>query len=133
MFPSGGARLFMKLVTFHGRSREDRIGAIVADGTIVDLNAAYALYLRNIQNEGAHPPVHKTHPRLERRVRVVSAEYSKRGCVLCTGGCACSGEHARLVRERRSGVGCGAHGARLCSERGRGGGTVGRIAALSEK
>ena len=43
----------MKLVTFHGRSREDRIGAIAADGMIVDLNAAYALYLRNVQNEGA--------------------------------------------------------------------------------
>src|SRR5205814_7666819 len=45
--------LFMKLVTFHSRSREDRIGAIAADGTIVDLNAAYALYLRNVQREGA--------------------------------------------------------------------------------
>jgi len=43
----------MKLVTFHSRSREDRIGAIAADGTIVDLNAAYALYLRNVQREGA--------------------------------------------------------------------------------
>ena len=43
----------MKLVTFHSRSREDRIGAIAPDGTIVDLNAAYALYLRNVQREGA--------------------------------------------------------------------------------
>src|SRR5881398_1794505 len=43
----------MKLVTFHSRSREDRIGAIAADGTIVDLNVAYALYLRNVQHEGA--------------------------------------------------------------------------------
>jgi len=43
----------MKLVTFHSRSREDRIGAIATDGTIVDLNAAYALYLRNVQREGA--------------------------------------------------------------------------------
>src|SRR5438067_9693725 len=43
----------MKLVTFNCRSREDRIGAIGADGTIVDLNAAYALYLRNVQREGA--------------------------------------------------------------------------------
>ena len=43
----------MKLVTFHSRSREDRIGAIAADGTIVDLNAAYALYLRNVQREGS--------------------------------------------------------------------------------
>jgi 2-keto-4-pentenoate hydratase/2-oxohepta-3-ene-1,7-dioic acid hydratase in catechol pathway len=43
----------MKLVTFHCRGREDRIGAIGADGTIVDLNAAHALYLRNVQREGA--------------------------------------------------------------------------------
>ena len=43
----------MKLVTFDCRSREDRIGAIAADGTIVDLNAAYALYLHNVEREGA--------------------------------------------------------------------------------
>ena len=43
----------MKLVTFNPGSREDRIGAIANDGTIVDLNAAYALYLRNVQREGA--------------------------------------------------------------------------------
>lgn len=43
----------MKLVTFQSRGRENRIGAIAADGTIVDLNAAYALYLRNAQGEGA--------------------------------------------------------------------------------
>jgi 2-keto-4-pentenoate hydratase/2-oxohepta-3-ene-1,7-dioic acid hydratase in catechol pathway len=43
----------MKLVTFNSGSREDRIGALAADGTIVDLNAAYALYLWNVQHEGA--------------------------------------------------------------------------------
>src|SRR4029077_6920027 len=43
----------MKLVTFNCRSRENRIGAVASDGTIVDLNAAYALYLRNVQHEGA--------------------------------------------------------------------------------
>src|SRR5215472_15828947 len=43
----------MKLVTFHSRNREDRIGAIATDGTMVDLNAAYALYFRNAQQEGA--------------------------------------------------------------------------------
>ena len=42
----------MKLVTFNRGNREDRIGAIANDGTIVDLNAAYALYLRNVQHEG---------------------------------------------------------------------------------
>ena len=43
----------MKLATFHSRSRENRIGAIAADGAIVDLNAGYAVYLRNVQHEGA--------------------------------------------------------------------------------
>ena len=43
----------MKLVTFNRQSREDRIGALTADDTIVDLNVAYALYLRNVQGEGA--------------------------------------------------------------------------------
>ena len=43
----------MKLVTFNRQSREDRIGALEVDETIVDLNVAYALYLRNVQHEGA--------------------------------------------------------------------------------
>ncbi len=43
----------MKLVTFHTQAREDRIGALTPDGQIVDLNSAYALYLRNKENEGA--------------------------------------------------------------------------------
>src|SRR5712664_3678829 len=43
----------MKLVTFHHSGRGDRVGAATADGSIVDLNAAYALYLRDIEREGA--------------------------------------------------------------------------------
>lgn len=43
----------MKLVTFHHAARNHRIGAIAPDGSIVDLNTAYALYLRNVENEGA--------------------------------------------------------------------------------
>ncbi|HEX4543125.1 MAG TPA: hypothetical protein VH114_08155, partial [Candidatus Acidoferrum sp.] len=43
----------MRLVTFNNRTRDDRIGALAVDGSIVDLNAAYALYLRNVQQEGA--------------------------------------------------------------------------------
>ena len=43
----------MKLVTFHSEGRGNRVGALTADGSIVDLNAAYALYLRNMQGEGA--------------------------------------------------------------------------------
>src|ERR1700736_318304 len=43
----------MKLVTFHHSGRGDRVGAVTADGSIVDLNAAYALYLRNVEREGA--------------------------------------------------------------------------------
>ena len=45
--------LEMKLVTFNRQSREDRIGALAADETIVDLSVAYALYLRNVQQEAA--------------------------------------------------------------------------------
>jgi 2-keto-4-pentenoate hydratase/2-oxohepta-3-ene-1,7-dioic acid hydratase in catechol pathway len=43
----------MKLVTFHGPSRGERIGALAAEGWIVDLNAAHAHFLRNIEGEGA--------------------------------------------------------------------------------
>ncbi len=43
----------MKLVTFYAGGRDDRIGAITPEGQIVDLNAAYALYLRNVEEEGA--------------------------------------------------------------------------------
>ncbi len=43
----------MKLVTFSWGARELRIGAVTANGSIVDLNTAYALYLRNVEQEGA--------------------------------------------------------------------------------
>ena len=43
----------MKLVTFNHSARDDRIGAIAPDGSIIDLNTAYALYLRNVENERA--------------------------------------------------------------------------------
>lgn len=43
----------MKLVTFHHSGRQGRVGAVTTDGSIVDLNAAYALYLRNVECEGA--------------------------------------------------------------------------------
>ncbi|HEY6388358.1 MAG TPA: fumarylacetoacetate hydrolase family protein [Candidatus Acidoferrum sp.] len=42
----------MKLVTFHSQAQESRIGALTPDGLIVDLNTAYALYLRNVEREG---------------------------------------------------------------------------------
>jgi 2-keto-4-pentenoate hydratase/2-oxohepta-3-ene-1,7-dioic acid hydratase in catechol pathway len=42
----------MKLVTFSWGAREPRIGAVAANGNIVDLNTAYALYLRNVGQEG---------------------------------------------------------------------------------
>jgi 2-keto-4-pentenoate hydratase/2-oxohepta-3-ene-1,7-dioic acid hydratase in catechol pathway len=44
----------MKLVTFNSGMREDRIGAVTPHGTVIDLNAAYALYLRNVEQEGAY-------------------------------------------------------------------------------
>jgi len=43
----------MKLVTFHSEGRGNRVGAVTSEGSIVDLNAAYALYLRDVQGEGA--------------------------------------------------------------------------------
>jgi 2-keto-4-pentenoate hydratase/2-oxohepta-3-ene-1,7-dioic acid hydratase in catechol pathway len=43
----------MKLVTFQWGAREHRVGAVAANGSIVDLNTAYALYLRNVEQEGA--------------------------------------------------------------------------------
>ena len=43
----------MKLVTFHWGAREHRVGAVAANGNIVDLNTAYARYLRNVEQEGA--------------------------------------------------------------------------------
>jgi 2-keto-4-pentenoate hydratase/2-oxohepta-3-ene-1,7-dioic acid hydratase in catechol pathway len=43
----------MKLVSFQHQARETRIGAVAPNGNIVDLNAAYALYLRNVKQEGA--------------------------------------------------------------------------------
>ena len=43
----------MKLVTFHAQSRGDRIGALAEAGWIVDLNAAYASYLKNVEREGS--------------------------------------------------------------------------------
>src|SRR5712664_2728785 len=43
----------MKLLTFNWGAREDRVGAVAANGSIVDLNTAYALYLQNVEQEGA--------------------------------------------------------------------------------
>jgi len=44
----------MKLVTFENSVRQSRIGAVTADRRIVDLNSAYALYLRDVRGEGAY-------------------------------------------------------------------------------
>jgi len=43
----------MKLITFHGPSRGNRIGALTVEGWVVDVNAAYARYLRDVEQEGA--------------------------------------------------------------------------------
>lgn len=43
----------MKLITFKDSVRRSRIGALAADGRIVDLNSACALYLREVENESA--------------------------------------------------------------------------------
>jgi 2-keto-4-pentenoate hydratase/2-oxohepta-3-ene-1,7-dioic acid hydratase in catechol pathway len=43
----------MKLITFEDSVRRSRVGALTADGRIVDLNSACALYLREVENESA--------------------------------------------------------------------------------
>jgi 2-keto-4-pentenoate hydratase/2-oxohepta-3-ene-1,7-dioic acid hydratase in catechol pathway len=44
----------MRLVTFENPVRQSRIGAISGGDRIVDLNSAYALYLRDVRKEQAH-------------------------------------------------------------------------------
>jgi 2-keto-4-pentenoate hydratase/2-oxohepta-3-ene-1,7-dioic acid hydratase in catechol pathway len=43
----------MRLITFEDSVRRPRIGALAPDGRIVDLNSACALYLRDVEEEGA--------------------------------------------------------------------------------
>jgi len=43
----------MRLVTFEDPARRSRIGAVTSEGGVVDLNSACALYLRDVENEGA--------------------------------------------------------------------------------
>jgi hypothetical protein len=43
----------MRLVTFETGPNQRRIGAMTTDGQIVDLNCAYALYLRDVEKDPA--------------------------------------------------------------------------------
>ena len=43
----------MRLVTFDDPSRQSRVGAVTNDGRIADLHTACALYLRDVESEGA--------------------------------------------------------------------------------
>src|SRR6202521_2322199 len=43
----------MRFITFDDPVRRSRIGALTPDGRIVDLNSACALYLRDVEEEGA--------------------------------------------------------------------------------
>jgi 2-keto-4-pentenoate hydratase/2-oxohepta-3-ene-1,7-dioic acid hydratase in catechol pathway len=43
----------MRLVTFEDSAKQQRVGAVTNDGRIVDLNLAAALYLRDVESEGA--------------------------------------------------------------------------------
>jgi 2-keto-4-pentenoate hydratase/2-oxohepta-3-ene-1,7-dioic acid hydratase in catechol pathway len=43
----------MRLITFEDTVRRSRTGALAPDGRIVDLNSACALYLRDVESEGA--------------------------------------------------------------------------------
>jgi hypothetical protein len=44
----------MRLITFENSVRQSRIGALTPGERIIDLNSAYALYLRDVQQEGAY-------------------------------------------------------------------------------
>jgi 2-keto-4-pentenoate hydratase/2-oxohepta-3-ene-1,7-dioic acid hydratase in catechol pathway len=44
----------MRLVTFENAVRQQRVGAVGADGRVVDLNAACAMYLREVEHESAY-------------------------------------------------------------------------------
>ncbi len=44
----------MRFITFDDPVRRSRIGALAADGRIVDLNTACAVYVRDVENEGAY-------------------------------------------------------------------------------
>src|SRR5213593_5166922 len=46
-------RQVMRLVTFETAEGERRIGALTADDQVVDLSTAAALYLRDVEKEGA--------------------------------------------------------------------------------
>ena len=43
----------MRLVTFEDPAKRSRIGAVTGEGRIIDLNSAFALYLRDVENESA--------------------------------------------------------------------------------
>ncbi|MGB8592669.1 MAG: hypothetical protein WCD40_14930, partial [Candidatus Acidiferrales bacterium] len=43
----------MRLVTFEAAPNQERIGAMASDSEIVDLNFAYALYLRDSEGDPA--------------------------------------------------------------------------------
>ena len=51
--PSAALCRLMRLITFEDSVRRSRTGALAPDGRIVDLNSACALYLRDVENEGA--------------------------------------------------------------------------------
>ena len=43
----------MRLITFENAFKQSRVGGVTSDNTIIDLNAACALYLRDIEKEAA--------------------------------------------------------------------------------
>ena len=51
--PARAAENPMRLVTFEDSAKNSRVGAVIGDGRIVDLNSAAALYLRDVESEGA--------------------------------------------------------------------------------
>ena len=58
----------MRLVTFEDRSHRSRIGALTPDNRIVDLNTAYASYLKDVEREGDYARLAGVHVPPEMRL-----------------------------------------------------------------
>ncbi|MGH9580751.1 MAG: fumarylacetoacetate hydrolase family protein [Terriglobales bacterium] len=52
--PSKGEIKPMRLLTFEDSVKRSRVGALAPDGRVADLNTACALYLRDVEKEGAY-------------------------------------------------------------------------------
>ncbi|HST11029.1 MAG TPA: fumarylacetoacetate hydrolase family protein [Terriglobales bacterium] len=87
----------MKLVTFENSVRQSRIGAVTDKDRIVDLNSAYALYLRDVHREGAYS-------RLADAIVPADMRALFEGGDTCLEAARIALEHAPSLRTRVTGV-----------------------------